>query len=65
MSYLDDELRMIRQQAREFTMNEVLPEANERDTEGKHISQDLREKLGEMGYFGIMAPEEYGGLGMG
>ena len=26
---------------------------------------DLRRKMGEMGYFGIRMPEEYGGLGLG
>lgn len=65
MSYLTEELRMIRDQAREFTMNEVLPEANERDVENEPISSELREKLQEMGFFGILAPEEYGGLDLG
>ena len=65
MSYLNDELRMIRDEAREFTRNEVLPEANERDARNERMSDDLIRKLGEMGYFGIMGPEEYGGLGMG
>lgn len=65
MSYLTDELRMIRDQAREFTMNEVLPEANERDPEEERMSRDLIEKLADLGYFGIMAPEKYGGLDLG
>ena len=65
MSHLNEELRMIRDEARKFTENEVLPEANERDPNGERMSMELRDKLGEMGYFGITAREEYGGLGMG
>lgn len=65
MSHLNEELRMMRDEAREFTKNEVIPEANERDPKEEPISMDLREKLGEMGYFGILAREEYGGLDLG
>jgi len=65
MSQLDEELRLLRDEARRFTENEVLPEANERDPEGKRISDALVRKLGDMGFFGIVGPEEYGGLGMG
>lgn len=65
MSYLNDELRMIRNEARSFTTNEVLPEANERDSKNERMSDDLVEKLAEMGYFGITTPEEYGGLDLG
>jgi butyryl-CoA dehydrogenase/acyl-CoA dehydrogenase len=65
MTHLDEELRMMRDEARKFTENEVLPEANERDPEGEAMSTELRDKLGEMGFFGITAREEYGGLGMG
>jgi alkylation response protein AidB-like acyl-CoA dehydrogenase len=65
MSYLNDELRELREEAREFTQNEVLPEANERDPNEEKISDELVEKLREKGYFGIMVPEEYGGMGLG
>jgi len=65
MTYLDDELRMLRDETRKFTANEVLPEANERDPEGERMSDDLIDALGEMGFFGIMTPEKYGGLDLG
>jgi alkylation response protein AidB-like acyl-CoA dehydrogenase len=55
---------MIRDETREFVTNEVLPEANERDPKSERMSDELIDKLGEMGYFGLMTPEEYGGLGM-
>lgn len=64
-SYMTDERRMIQEQAREFTMREVLPLANKLDPEKGDIPMSLREKMAEMGYFGILIDEEYGGLGLG
>ena len=64
-TYLTDERRMIQEVARDFTRREVLPVANELDPIQGDIPMDLRNKLGEMGYFGIRMPEEYGGLGLG
>ena len=63
--YMTEERLMIQESAREFTMNEVLPVANELDPVQGDIPMDLRRKMGEMGYFGIRIPEEYGGLGLG
>jgi len=68
MSYsglLNEEHIMIRDIAREFTINEVLPVANKLDPEQGDIPIDLRKKLADMGYFGIRIPEEYGGSGLG
>lgn len=63
--YLTEERLMIQAAAREFTMNEVLPVANELDPVQGEIPMDLRRKMGELGYFGIRTPEEFGGLGLG
>lgn len=63
--YYTDERRMIRETAREFTMREVLPVANRLDGPDAEIPMELRRKMAEMGYFGIMIPEEHGGLGLG
>src|SRR5208283_690362 len=65
VSHMTDERRMIQQSAREFAMNEVLPIANKLDPEQGDIPMELRDKLAQMGYFGIVIPEAYGGLGMG
>ena len=65
MSYLTDERRMIQQTAREFTMTHVLPLANELDPVQGDIPMELRDKLADMGYFGIVIPEKYGGMGLG
>lgn len=63
--YLTEERIMMRDMAREFAMKEVLPVANKLDPVKGDIPQELIEKMGELGFFGIMIPEEYGGLGLG
>ena len=63
--YMTDERKMMRDMAREFAHNEVLPIANKLDPEKGSIPQDLVDKMGELGFFGILIPEEYGGLGLG
>jgi alkylation response protein AidB-like acyl-CoA dehydrogenase len=65
MSYMTEERRMIQETAREFAMREVLPVANELDPVQGDIPMELRDKLAAMGYFGILIPEAYGGLGLG
>jgi alkylation response protein AidB-like acyl-CoA dehydrogenase len=65
MTYMTDERRMIQETAREFAMKEVLPIANKLDPEQGDIPMSLRDKMAEMGYFGVLLPEEYGGMGLG
>ena len=48
MPYITEERRMIQEQAREFTLNEVLPVANKLDPEKGDIPMDLRDKMAEM-----------------
>lgn len=62
---LSPERRMIRDTAREFTLAEVLPVANALDPVQGEIPMALRDKLAEMGYFGIRIPEIHGGSGLG
>jgi alkylation response protein AidB-like acyl-CoA dehydrogenase len=64
-SFLTDERRAIQELARDFALSEVLPLANELDPVGGEIPAELRAKLAELGFFGILIPEEYGGLGLG
>ncbi|MCX8494931.1 MAG: acyl-CoA dehydrogenase family protein, partial [Akkermansiaceae bacterium] len=63
--YMTDERLAFREQARDFTDKEVLPVANRLDPEKGDIPRELIDKMGEMGYFGITIPEEFGGLGLG
>ena len=64
-SRMTEERRMIQESARDFAMREVLPIANRLDPIQGDIPAELLEKIAEMGYFGILIPEEYGGLGLG
>ncbi len=65
LGYMTEERRMIQETAREFAMNEVLPVANELDPVQGDIPMELRRKLADMGYFGMLVPEDLGGLGLG
>jgi alkylation response protein AidB-like acyl-CoA dehydrogenase len=58
MDYLTEERRLLKQSARDFAMNEVLSIANKLDPERGEIPFSIRNKLAELGYFGIMIPEE-------
>ncbi len=64
-AYYTDERQAILESAREFAKKEVLPIANELDPVQGEIPMALRDKIAELGYFGILIPQEYGGLGLG
>ena len=65
MGYMTEERRLIQETARAFAMKEVLPVANKLDPEKGDIPAELIQKLADMCYFGIVIPEQYGGLGLG
>lgn len=65
MSYMTEERLMLQEATRRFAMEEVLPIANKLDPEKGDIPMSLRQKMADLGYFGIRIPEEYGGLGLG
>jgi len=65
VTYLTEERLMIQNLAREFTLKEVLPVANELDPKKGEMPMALRRQMGDLGFFGIRIPEEYGGLGLG
>ena len=65
MTHLTEERLMIQKTAREFSMKEVLPVANELDKVKGDIPMSLRTKMADLGYFAIRIPEEHGGLGLG
>lgn len=60
---LSEEHEMLRQAAREFAQNEIVPIAAEHDETGEFPLETIR-KMGQMGFMGIEVPEEYGGAGM-
>jgi alkylation response protein AidB-like acyl-CoA dehydrogenase len=65
VSYMTEERLMIQETARQFTMEKVLPAANRLDPEHGQIPMEIRDEMARMGYFGMLIPEEYGGLGLG
>lgn len=65
MAELSDERRMIQETARSFTRAKVRPIADRLDPVKGDIPRDLIDEMAELGYFGILIPQEYGGLGLG
>ncbi|SEB24744.1 acyl-CoA dehydrogenase family protein [Variovorax sp. YR216] len=65
MQALTEERKLIQEAAREFTMKRVLPLANKLDPEKGSIPRELIDEMAELGYFSILIPEEYGGMGLG
>jgi (2S)-methylsuccinyl-CoA dehydrogenase len=63
-SGLDEELEMIRDQFRRFTVEKVLPDAHEWHLKDELIPMQIITELAEMGVFGLTIPEEYGGFGL-
>src|SRR5438309_1030546 len=63
--YMTPERVMIRDMARQFAREEVTPIANKLDPVQGDIPRDLIRKMGELGFFGILIPQEQGGLGLG
>ena len=60
---LNEDQRMFREAAREFASERLAPLAQEFD-EKEEISPEIYKELSELGYLGMMLPEEYGGSGM-
>ncbi|WP_446051728.1 acyl-CoA dehydrogenase family protein [Zobellia laminariae] len=60
---LSEEHLMIRQAARDFAQNELLPGVIERDEAQKFPTEQIK-KLGELGFLGIMTDPKYNGSGM-
>ena len=59
-----EELNLLREMVRDFARNEIAPRIDEME-EKEEIPKDLIDQMAELGFFGIMFPEEYGGSGMG
>ena len=60
---LSPELEQFRLTVRDFAEKEIAPYAAQWDRE-HHFPVDVVHKMGELGLFGLTAPEEYGGAGL-
>ena len=55
--------QMLQETVRKFARAQITPHAAELDA-NEEFSEDITRKMGEMGLFGIVIPESYGGQGM-
>ena len=61
---LDEDLEMIREQFRKFSIDRIEPYAHEWHLKDELIPLEVISELSELGVFGLTIPEEYGGLGL-
>jgi acyl-CoA dehydrogenase len=62
--YDSEDLSAVREQTRRFVEAEVLPHADGWEETGQ-VPRSVLRKMGEIGFFGLRVPEDYGGVGMG
>ena len=61
---LTSEQRAVREAARDFARGEIEPIVDEID-EAQRFPREVIMKAGELGFLGVIFPEEYGGAGLG
>ena len=59
-----NDLQFIAQSAKDFAEKHIRPYVMEWD-EAQHFPEEMFRKMGEMGFLGVLVPEEYGGSGFG
>lgn len=62
---LSEELQMLRDMARDFVNEKIAPFADEWDENHYFPYEEVMKPMGELGFFGTVIPEEYGGNDMG
>ena len=60
-----EELQMLRDMARDFAAEKIAPFADEWDEKHYLPYEEVMKPMGELGFFGTVIPEEYGGNEMG
>ncbi len=58
--YFNNEHQLFRESIKAFIAKEVIPNADIWEAE-RHIPKGILKKMGDMGYLGLLFPEEYGG----
>ncbi len=61
--YFTEEHHLFRESLKDFLQKEVVPHIEKWEKTGQ-IERFIWKKFGEMGFFGIAYPEEYGGMGL-
>lgn len=62
---LSEELIMLRDMVRDFAAEKIAPNADEWDEQHYFPYEEVVKPMGELGLFGTVIPEQYGGNGMG
>ena len=62
---LSEEHQMLREMARDFVAEKIVPNADEWDEKHYFPYEEVVKPMGELGFFGCTIPEEYGGNEMG
>lgn len=62
--YFSEEHKMLREMARNFAVKELTPEVLNLVEETGVFPMEIRKKMGEMGFYGIKIPVEFGGQGL-
>jgi glutaryl-CoA dehydrogenase (non-decarboxylating) len=62
---LSEELQMLRDMARDFAAEKIAPFADEWDENHYFPYEEVMKPMAELGFFGTVIPEEYGGNEMG
>lgn len=61
--YFTEEHELFRKSLKDFLQKEVVPHINKWEETGK-VERFIWKKMGDMGYFGLNSPEEFGGLNL-
>lgn len=61
---LTDQQRQLKEAARDFAQQKLLPISTEVERAGGPITRDMLKMMAERGFMGLDVPEEYGGLGL-
>ena len=62
---LSEELQMLREMARDFAAEKIAPNADEWDEKHYFPYEEAIKPMAELGFFGTVIPEAYGGNEMG
>lgn len=62
--YLTDEIKAFQEQTVTFIENEVKPNAEKWELDGK-VPREVLRQMGSIGFFGLQYPEQYGGIDTG